>query len=49
MMVKYSGKESVRDVNYERLVVKMKDPDNIDHVNDFLSDIRALDWFSTEP
>ena len=49
MMTKYSGKDSVKDMKYERLVIKMKDPDNTEQVNALLNDIRALDWFSGEP
>lgn len=44
MFAKYAGINSVQDVAYERLVVKMKDPNNEDHTNAFLRDIRQAEY-----
>ena len=39
---KLAGISSLKNIEYERLIVKFKDPSNKEHVSNFLNDFRAI-------
>ena len=40
MYAKYAVSDTIRDTEFERLMIMMKDPSNIDDTNAFIKDLR---------